>query len=159
MDAEETRSFGVPRDASTAAVTLSRRSSSSTAAPDAPSPPAAPPEPPKPNKIKLHFKAVGNAPIMRKMKFHISGDEPFRSVHRFLRDRRGAGVRARRRPRAADERPPRARRLQLSSDKQLFLYCDSAFTPSPVEPLDHLFRCFGAGGELVVNYATTGAYG
>ncbi|EGB12519.1 hypothetical protein AURANDRAFT_9220, partial [Aureococcus anophagefferens] len=88
--------------------------------------------PPKPSKIKLHFKAVGNAPIMRKMKFHISGDEPFRSVHRFLRDRRGAG---------------------------LFLYCDSAFTPSPVEPLDHLFRCFGAGGELVVNYATTGAYG
>lgn len=111
-------------------------SSSSTAAPDAPSPPPPPPEPPKPNKIKLHFKAVGNAPIMRKMKFHISGDEPFRSVHRFLRDR-----------------------LQLSSDRQLFLYCDSAFTPSPVEPLDHLFRCFGAGGELVVNYATTGAYG
>ncbi|KAH8097281.1 hypothetical protein JL720_168 [Aureococcus anophagefferens] len=152
MDAEETRSFGVPRDASTAAVTLSRRSSSSTAAPDAPSPPPPPPEPPKPSKIKLHFKAVGNAPIMRKMKFHISGDEPFRSVHRFLRDRRGAGAAP-----AADDR--RARRLQLSSDRQLFLYCDSAFTPSPVEPLDHLFRCFGAGGELVVNYATTGAYG
>ena len=28
-----------------------------------------------------------------------------------------------------------------------------------VEPLDHLFKCFGTGSELIVNYSTTGAYG
>ena len=46
-----------------------------------------------------------------------------------------------------------------TSDERLFLYCDSAFSPSPEEPLEHLFLCFGQGGELVINYATIGAYG
>ena len=109
--------------------------------------------------MKLHFKAVGNAPILRKMKFHINGDEPFRSVHRFLREQRVAPRLRSSRPfdRRAERRS--ARRLKLRSEERLFLYCDSAFTPSPVEPLDHLFKCFGTGSELIVNYSTTGAYG
>ena len=55
----------------------------------------------------------------------VNGTEPFHSVQTFL-----------------------AKQLQLPQTERLFLYCDSAFTPSPVEPLDHLFRCFGAGGKL-----------
>jgi len=51
------------------------------------------------------------------------------------------------------------KQLRLKPDQRLFCYCDSAFTPSPAEPLDHLFRCFGQREELIVNYATTGAYG
>ena len=52
-----------------------------------------------------------------------------------------------------------AKQLQLPQTERLFLYCDSAFSPVPTEPVGHLYACFGRGGELIVNYATTGAYG
>lgn len=94
------------------------------------------PPPPDLSRVKLHFKAVGNAPIMRKAKFMIGGDERFSAVAGFLRDQ-----------------------LKLSESDRLFLYCDSAFTPSPDEPLRDLYECFGSRGELIVNYSMTGAYG
>ena len=70
------------------------------------------------------------------MKLTISGDEPFGSLTAYL-----------------------TKQLGLRSDERLFLYVDSAFSPVPTEPLDHLFKCFGQGSELVVNYSTIGAYG
>jgi len=101
-------------------------------------------------KVKIHFKAVGNAPIMKQMKcvphnaspcnprrrFMISAREPFRALELFLRNE-----------------------LKVAKHERLFLYCDSAFAPSPEEPLRDLLACFGSRGELVVNYSTTGAYG
>mmetsp|Transcript_12553 Transcript_12553/g.39850 ORF Transcript_12553/g.39850 Transcript_12553/m.39850 type:complete len:102 (+) Transcript_12553:65-370(+) len=87
-------------------------------------------------KVKIHFKAVGNAPIMRKKTFMINGKEKFRALEVFLRNELGV--------------PPQER---------LFLYCDSAFAPSPDEPLLDLHQCFASRGELIVNYSLTGAYG
>ena len=104
----------------------------------APAPAAVPPpEPlPPPERVKLHFKAVGSAPLLRRAKLTVNGNEPFHAVQTFL-----------------------AKQLQLPQTERLFLYCDSAFSPVPTEPVGHLYACFGRGGELVVNYATTGAYG
>ena len=101
----------------------------------APAGPGAEPPPP-PERVKLHFKAVGSAPLLRKPKLTVNGTEPFHAVQTFL-----------------------AKQLQLPQTERLFLYCDSAFSPVPTEPVGHLYACFGRGGELVVNYATTGAYG
>mmetsp|Transcript_13280 Transcript_13280/g.17736 ORF Transcript_13280/g.17736 Transcript_13280/m.17736 type:complete len:96 (-) Transcript_13280:31-318(-) len=88
-------------------------------------------------KVKIHFQAVGSAPMMRKTKFVIKGSEPFSTLETFL-----------------------ARELKLPKHERFFLYCDSAFAPNPQENLSDLFACFaGKRGELIVNYATTPAYG
>lgn len=87
-------------------------------------------------KVKIHFKAVGSAPIMKDKKFLITATEPFRALEQFLMTE-----------------------LRMGPHERLFLYCDSAFAPSPEEPLRDLFACFGRQGELVVNYATSGAFG
>ncbi|KAJ1452763.1 ubiquitin-like protein Atg12 [Pelagophyceae sp. CCMP2097] len=87
-------------------------------------------------KVTLHFLAVGGAPQMRQTRFLIEGRSPFAAVESFLR-----------------------LQLRLRVDERLFLYCDAAFSPSPSEPLQDLFSCFGARGELVVHYSTTNAYG
>ena len=100
----------------------------------APAPAAEPPPPPE--RVKLHFKAVGSAPLLRRAKLTVNGTEPFHAVQTFL-----------------------AKQLKLPQTERLFLYCDSAFSPVPTEPVGHLYACFGRQGELVVNYATTGAYG
>jgi len=49
--------------------------------------------------------------------------------------------------------------LERRPEERLFLFVDAAFTPSPGAPLADLQRCFGTGEELVVHYATIGAYG
>jgi len=69
-------------------------------------------------------------------RFLIKKREPFRALEAFLRTE-----------------------LKVPKHERLFLYCDSAFAPSPDEPLADLLACFGSRGELVVNYSTTGAYG
>lgn len=89
-----------------------------------------------PDRVKLHFKAVGSAPLLRRTKLTVSGSEPFHAVATFL-----------------------SKQLALPQTERLFLYCDSAFSPLPTEPVGHLYACFGRSGELVVNYSTTGAYG
>lgn len=95
-----------------------------------------PAEGPKPEKIKIHFKAVGSAPIMRRNKFQITATEEFHAVDTFLRAQ-----------------------LRLRRQDPLFIYCNSAFAPSPDQVLGSLFECFALGGELIINYSTTEAWG
>lgn len=40
-----------------------------------------------------------------------------------------------------------------------FLFINATFQPSPDEVIADLFKCFQSDGKLVVNYATTAAWG
>jgi ubiquitin-like protein ATG12 len=87
-------------------------------------------------KVKVHFVAVGAAPIMKKTKFQISADQPFAAVTTFLR-----------------------KMLKLGVGESLFLYCGSAFAPSPDELLRDLRDAFAVREELVVHYSLQEAWG
>jgi len=91
------------------------------------------------DKVKVHFVAVGSAPIMKKCKFQIRADKRFAAVHVFLR-----------------------KVLKLQQDgrsSSLFLYCCGAFVPGPDELVGDLRDCFSVRGELVVHYSLQEAWG
>ena len=91
----------------------------------------------KNQKVKVHFVAVGSAPIMKKTKFQIGADQRFAAVTTFLR-----------------------KMLKLSgSGSSLFLYCNSAFVPAPDELVGDLNDCFSMRGELVIHYSLQEAWG
>jgi ubiquitin-like protein ATG12 len=89
-------------------------------------------------KVKVHFVAVGSAPIMKKTKFQISADQRFSAVVAFLR-----------------------KMLKLSGDGNgsLFLYVQSAFVPSHEELIGDLRDCFSVRDELVIHYSIQEAWG
>jgi ubiquitin-like protein ATG12 len=87
-------------------------------------------------KLKVHFVAVGSAPMMKKTKFQIGADQTVASVHTFLR-----------------------KMLQLNSHDALFLYCSSAFCPGPEEMVQDLHACFSVRDELVIHYSLQEAWG
>jgi ubiquitin-like protein ATG12 len=82
------------------------------------------------NKVKVHFMAVGSAPMMKKTKFLIGANQQFSSVISFLR-----------------------KMLKMGNESSLFLYCNSAFAPGPDECVGDLRDCFNTRGELVINYS------
>lgn len=88
--------------------------------------------------VKIQFKAVGNAPVLKKTKFKVPGTESFGGLAKLLRSL-----------------------LALPPAEELHLYISSSFAPLPDQTLADLLDCFGteADGELIVNYATTAAYG
>ena len=88
--------------------------------------------------IKIQFKAVGNAPVLKKTKFKAPGTESFGGLARVLRTL-----------------------LALPQTEELHLYISSSFAPLPDQNLADLLDCFGteAEGELIVSYSTTAAYG
>jgi ubiquitin-like protein ATG12 len=94
-----------------------------------------PSKPIKGEKVKVHFVAVGSAPIMKKTKFQIDADQRFAAVTSFLR-----------------------KMLKLKGSS-LFLYCNSAFVPAPDELVGDLNDCFSVRGELVIHYSLQEAWG
>lgn len=89
------------------------------------------------DKVKVHFVAVGSAPIMKKTKFLIGASQRFSSVTAFLR-----------------------KMLKLAGGgSSLFLYCNSAFVPGPDELVGDLRDCFHVGGELIIHYSLQEAWG
>lgn len=78
-------------------------------------------------KIPIRLRPVGQAPPLTSAKFQLSGTRPIFEVENFLRK-------------------------TLQTDKSLFLYCGSGFSPSPDQLLQDLFDCFQVGGELVIMY-------
>ncbi|KAL7469643.1 hypothetical protein ACHAXS_009910 [Conticribra weissflogii] len=100
-----------------------------------------PSEPAK--KIKVHFVAVGSAPILKKSKFIMSSNDQFARAIEFVRKllKRGASA------------------GNNVSSSSLFLYINSAFVPSPDERIGDLFDCFGVRGELVIHYSLQEAWG
>jgi ubiquitin-like protein ATG12 len=90
----------------------------------------------KDDKVKVHFVAVGSAPIMKKTKFILPAENRFVSVNAFLR-----------------------KVLRLPTSSSLFLYCSSAFVPGPDELVGDLRDCFGVRDELVIHYSLQEAWG
>jgi ubiquitin-like protein ATG12 len=94
-------------------------------------------------KVKVHFVAVGNAPLLKKTKFQIGADQPFGAVTQFLR---------------------KLLKLDASgsaggSSSSLFLYLASAFVPSPDEIIGDLQTTFAVRDELVIHYSLQEAWG
>lgn len=87
-------------------------------------------------KVKVHFVAVGSAPILKKAKFQISADQPFAAVTTFLR-----------------------KMLKISEGASLFLYIQSAFVPSPEEIIGDIQKSFSVRDELLIHYSIQEAYG
>ena len=93
------------------------------------------------DKVKVHFVAVGRAPLLKKSKFQISADQPFGAVTQFLR-----------------------KLLKMDTDSNakgnsLFLYLASAFVPSPGERIGDLQTTFAVRDELVIHYSLQEAWG
>ncbi|KAG3110953.1 hypothetical protein PI124_g10056 [Phytophthora idaei] len=89
-----------------------------------------------PTKVTLQFVAVGNAPLMKRTKFTVSGHDQLSVVYKFLR-----------------------KQLRLKDSESLFVYCNSSFAPSPDQRLSSLFESFQVGDVLVLNYSLTQAWG
>merc|ERR1719410_545566 len=87
-------------------------------------------------KVRVHFVAVGSAPLMKKNKFQIDSNQSFAAVNTFLR-----------------------KVLKVDESNSLFLYCNAAFIPSPDERIGDLNECFSVRGELVVHYSFQEAWG
>lgn len=104
------------------------------------------------DKVKVHFVPVGSAPILKRTKYLINGDERFISIHVFLR---------------------KLLRLNSTSNSainsatgsinnvanNLFLYCHSAFVPSPEHLISELRDSFAIRDELVIHYSIQEAWG
>eukprot|EP01084_Bolivina_argentea_P129018 227937_1 len=75
-----------------------------------------------PNKIVVHFRAVGSAPILKQKKFKVGADKLFLSLTNFLKSQ-----------------------LKLSSNDSIYIYCNSSFQPSFDERLGDLYSCFCVG--------------
>ncbi|CAO3616763.1 unnamed protein product [Cunninghamella blakesleeana] len=85
---------------------------------------------------KVRFSAIGNAPILKQSFYKITASNKFHTVIQFLR-----------------------KELKYQGSDPLFLYINSAFSPAPDEIVSNLYKCFGTGGHLIINYCTTAAWG
>jgi ubiquitin-like protein ATG12 len=107
------------------------------------------------DKVKIHFVAVGSAPILKRTKFQISADQRFAAVHVFLRkllklpsiDNHSSSS--------------SSSSSNTSSRNNLFLYCCSAFVPSPDHLVGELRDSFANvhTNELVIHYSIQEAWG
>ncbi|CAO3633432.1 unnamed protein product [Mucor fragilis] len=88
------------------------------------------------SKVVIVFRAIGNAPILKQKVFKLAASNKFQTVIQFLR-----------------------KELRYQGPDPLFLYINSAFSPSPDETISNLHKCFNTDGHLIVNYCTTAAWG
>jgi hypothetical protein len=101
--------------------------------------PAPVPAATKPTKVKLVFKAVGSAPILKHEKISVAATQPFAVVDNFLRGQ-----------------------LQLNPTDALFLYVNQ-YCPSMDDTMSTLNESFGEGAgkkrKLNIMYALQPAWG
>lgn len=91
---------------------------------------------PAEEKVLVHFRATGDVKRMKQNKFKLNAKYQFSFILNWLRTQ-----------------------LQLKNTDSLFVYCTSAFSPSPDAVLHDIFKCFAIDGELVLNYCSTDAWG
>ena len=80
------------------------------------------------------MKPVANAPILKKLRFKVQGSENFATIINFVSN-------------------------QIKAKETIFLYCNSSFSPCPDACISDIYECFKVGGELIINYAITEAWG
>ena len=90
------------------------------------------------SKIRIRFKAVGNAPILKKKRYFIDKTLPLSVLKQFL-----------------------IKQLRIDQTQQLFLYCQSSFAPNLDQKLGDLHDMFKetTTNDLIIDYSLTGAYG
>mmetsp|Transcript_5072 Transcript_5072/g.5697 ORF Transcript_5072/g.5697 Transcript_5072/m.5697 type:complete len:116 (+) Transcript_5072:138-485(+) len=88
----------------------------------------------RPDKVIVHLKHVGNAPILKKQKIRVSGKDRFLKLIDYLQK-------------------------ATSATNGLFIYINSAFSPTPDQIIGDIYESFKIGEELIVNYALTEAWG
>ncbi|KAI0316599.1 ubiquitin-like autophagy protein Apg12-domain-containing protein [Amylostereum chailletii] len=87
-------------------------------------------------KVRVRFKAIGNAPIMKENLFKITTSNRFQAVIVFLR-----------------------KELRWKADEPLHTYINFAFSPAPDDTVANLYKAFAVEEQLIVNYSTTAAWG
>ncbi|KAL0053448.1 hypothetical protein WJX82_005864 [Trebouxia sp. C0006] len=85
------------------------------------------------NAVIVHLKPTGGAPVLKVLKFKVSGDRKLATVADSLR-----------------------KQLERES---VFLYLKEAFCPSLEEKLSLLAETYAVDGQLNINYAVTPAWG
>lgn len=88
------------------------------------------------NKVTVLFKAVSNAPALRKNRLTISRSETAASLVTYLR-----------------------KTLKFGSEASIYIFLSSSFSPSLDRDIGTLFDCFSTEGKLIVQYCTTVAWG
>lgn len=88
-------------------------------------------------KIDVLFKAVGDAPRMKKTKYAVLRSDTIIKLTSFLR---------------------RYLDISLTQD-HLFLYVASGFAPPPDTEVGTLFDCFSMDGKLILSYCKSQAWG
>lgn len=85
-------------------------------------------------QVIVNLKPVASAPILKKTKFKVSGEETFSILVQFVR-------------------------TQTKVQGSLFLYVNSSFCPPGDAVIGDLFKCFKVSDELIINYAVSEAWG
>lgn len=109
------------------------------------------------DKVKVHFVAVGSAPLMKRTKFKLNANESFSVISVFLskmlfKSSSPSSSNNNNNNNTVGKSPPK-------KIPPLFLYCNSAFVPSPEERLGDLRDCFSVRDELVIHYSLQEAWG
>lgn len=92
-------------------------------------------------KVKVRFKAVGSAPILKKTRYSVERHQKISVLRYFLLKQLGI----------QDE----------TEAGNLFIYCQSSFSPNPSQLIGDLHDMFKEtfSSELVIDYSLTSAYG
>ena len=103
---------------------------------ESPQPEPSPPPAAETSKVIVQLNATPNVVQLKKKMFAVKGDTPVGSLVAKVK-----GF------------------LKMSEGEQLFLYVNQAFSPSPDQLIENLYRCFGTDNRLVLHYALTPAWG
>lgn len=90
-----------------------------------------------PEKVACEFRAVGDAPRLKRGKFKAPRTATFLDVTNLLR-----------------------KQLDVEPSSALFVYCNQAFRPSPSDIMGELHDTYcSSSGVLTINYANQEAWG
>ncbi|XP_053207216.1 ubiquitin-like protein ATG12 [Panonychus citri] len=87
-------------------------------------------------KIDILLKATGDAPILKKRKWLVEGEQNIGFILNFVKNS-----------------------LKLNRNESLFIYVNQAFAPAPDQKIKNLYSCFGSDGKLILHYSKTPAWG
>lgn len=87
-----------------------------------------------PAKVPIKLRSVGQAPPLTQTKFQLSGTRSIVEVEKYIKK-------------------------ALKTEKSLYLYLGSGFSPTPDQLLQDLFECFHVGGELTIMYGVQETWG
>lgn len=89
-------------------------------------------------KIIVLLRAVGNAPVLNQPKFNISGTTRMAGLYDYLK---------------------KLLKSTVGDNDSLFLYVNNNFSPSLNAFLIDLYNNYAVGGQLIISYALTEAWG